>query len=911
MYRLWAAFILLEIKWIIEGFVSLFLERQSQINQLNQSLQRVAKEGGRAAFIFGEAGIGKSTLIEHFLEQLPATRHRAIGFCDPYQTPRVLGPVQDIAFTLLGYDQSAHNEEYFFNDLVQHLFKRKATLVLVIEDLHWADQRTLDWLLYLGRRLSQLPVLLIGTCREEEPEGLQALQQTLMNLPPGRIERLHLKPLSLNAIEQISQTLEIPAKKLYDVTAGNPLFVSEMLQNENQQEILPASLSEMLHARINALSHDLQNLLEMVSCNPRGIPLELLSGLKLDPIERLSQQACDRRILEMTEHHLKFRHELLRMATYERMNTLGQRKTHARLLQHLLDTEVSSLQPELIVHHASGAQDVMNILKYSPLAARRATRLGAHREAAVYLKVALQFVDQLQNPEQQAELLEQWAYATTLLLKIDDEVIQTRQKAIQIWHQLGRLDKVCESLSRLSRIYWYLGEPQKAQSYSDDAIKMLDKLPQDAYFARARVLSYRAQLLMQQENLEQAIYWGEQAFENAVLADDLEMIVHSLNTVGTSKLLRGNRDGETQLLKSLEISMQQGFHVQAARVYVNLPECLIELGELQRAEKFLDEGIAFETRHDLDSWLFNLLAGKAQLRFEQDRYDEAIQIGQNVIQNDKLSRQMKTPAMVVVARSKIRRGDADAGEYLQRAVEAAQQIGEPQYLNTLNIARLEQLVLEDNVAAARQMIDELSHLDAQSISPRKAGEWLMWARMAGYTLNPFDEDYLPGAFAAFCRGQYRAAAEQFRQDNARYLAAWSLVADGSPESIREALTMLESIDARGAIQSSRLKVLVGTTRKTAASHYRVAKSHPYALTRQEQRILSLLAEGFNNSTIAEELSRSRRTIENHVSSILSKLQCKNRLEAVLRVQSEPWIIPSALLPSQTEPVSDQAIASQK
>jgi DNA-binding NarL/FixJ family response regulator len=73
--------------------------------------------------------------------------------------------------------------------------------------------------------------------------------------------------------------------------------------------------------------------------------------------------------------------------------------------------------------------------------------------------------------------------------------------------------------------------------------------------------------------------------------------------------------------------------------------------------------------------------------------------------------------------------------------------------------------------------------------------------------------------------------------------------------------------------------------------YHAAKAHPYELTGKEQAVLAMLADGKSNALIADELSRSRRTVENHVSSILSKLSCKNRLEVVLRTQSEPWILP--------------------
>lgn len=867
----------------------MFLERQHNVDCLNQMLQQVSSEGGRAALIFGEAGIGKSTLIEHFLNQLSHTQTSAIGFCDPYWTPRVLGPVRDIALSLLGAETQPLDEERFFNNLIQHLINSGKTVVLVIEDLHWADNRTLDWLMFISRRLSQLPVLLVVSYRDDEYENRQTKLQPLFSIPAHRRQRIPLQPLSLNAVTELCQDQGFSAHNLHQLTNGNPFFVTEILQSEKIDETLPGSVSEILNARLNALPKNLLELLEVVSCNPVEISLKLLEKTGLQDIDQMCAEACNRKILLQSGQSFEFRHELVRIACYERMTPIRKRATHALLLQQLTHPTTPLVQPDLIAHHAEGAQDEVLILKYLPAAAQTAAQLGAHRDATLYLRTAMRYLDGA-SIETVATIYDQWAYESSLLLNINDEVIQKREKATQLWRQLGRTDKVSENLSRLSRMHWYRGEPQKAKQYFLLAFESLEDLPPDAHWARARVLSLRAQYLMQQEQIQQAIRWAEQAYQYAMKADDLETVAHALNTLGTCKLLRGDIMGEEQLNKSLSIALQQGYHEQAARAYSNLSECLIEIGALNRVEAWLEEGINFDNRHDLDSWTFYLLGRKAQLRFEQERYAEAIQIAENVLQREHLTLLMKMPAMIVVARAKIRYGDRGVQQFLQQAVDVAEKIGEPQYLLSLDIAWLEYYILADELASAQQVLRHLKTISADLYSPRKAGELIFWSKFIDPAFSHLNSVKSIQPFSQKTTDNYADAAQAFLSQNMKYLAAWALLATDSKQNAEQAMSLFESIQALGALHCKRLKKLHYNKSKSAKRNNPATKKHPYSLTRQELKILSLLIEGLSNNTMANQLSRSRRTIENHVSSVLSKLQCKNRVEAVLRVQNEPWIL---------------------
>src|SRR4030095_8496451 len=130
------------------------LERTSQLQALNSALSQVkAREGqGCVTLVYGEAGIGKTSLVEHFLNEHKTKWQILQGACDSLFTPRPLGPLHDIApkahGDLLSLLESKPNRQAVFSACLNEL-KEQAT-ILVIEDIHWADEATLDLLKYLG-----------------------------------------------------------------------------------------------------------------------------------------------------------------------------------------------------------------------------------------------------------------------------------------------------------------------------------------------------------------------------------------------------------------------------------------------------------------------------------------------------------------------------------------------------------------------------------------------------------------------------------------------------------------------------------------------------------------------------------------------------------------------------------------
>ncbi len=867
----------------------MLLERDLELKTLLAAVDGAAISGGRVALVYGEAGIGKSSLIDRLVDLVAPSHPVALGLCDPLDTPRPLGPIREIARALLGPPAGEGDETRCFDGLMGRLAAAEVPVVLVIEDLHWADERTLDWLTFLGRRIAQAAMLLVCSFRDDELDAGHPARTALGQIPAARTCRLPLAPLSLDAVRRLAppDATAAAAAELLAVTGGNPFFLTEVLSGATGGEAAPRSVAEALNARLNRLPGDAVELLEHAACWPGPAPRSVIEGLSGIGGPAALDLALRRRLLVESGGRIGFRHELARRAVRDRMAPAARAAAHARLLATITEIDGDAADLDVVAHHALEAGDAAAVLRFAPLAAARAAGMGAHREAARHLYHALQLVDGL-DVARAAELHEAWAYEAGLALAIDADVIAARLKAVDLWRRAGRPERVGENLWWLSRMHWYRGEAETAQRHLSEAIALLEHEAPSS--AKAKAFALRAQFFMLQDCMEDAAAWGRRALAMAEALGDEEVRVHALNTLGSALLFRGDWAGEPLLRESLALALNLGLHEQAARVYTNLSECLIELRALDRAEALIEEGVAFDTAHDLDSWTFYLVGRKAQLRLEQDRCDEAATIARDVLGRENQTLLMKMPAMIVLARSLMRRSPREAAETLAAAREAAERIAEPQYLAAVAIAELELAALMGEAALGGAAAAWLGAIDSALLSPRKRGEALVWARLAG--LGPLpglsDAAGLPRPFALFAAGDVVGASAAFREESSTHLAGWALVAGGAAH-LAEADALLRAAGAVAARRRIRATHGAAGLPPLERGPYRAARGHPLGLTATEQHILRLMVEGMTNAAIAAAVGRSRRTVENHVSAILSKLQAANRIEAVLRVQGEPWL----------------------
>ncbi|ETX26581.1 ATP-binding protein, partial [Roseivivax isoporae] len=767
----------------------MLIERDADLAALADMLAAVPHRGGRLALVSGEAGIGKSSLVAAFLDALDPATDRATGLCDPLDTPRALGPVREVLRSL-GPQSPGRARPEDFDATLEALARRTAPAVLVIEDMHWADQGTLDWLKFVGRRISALPVLLVVTFREEGVAADHPLRSALGAIPARHVRRLPLGPLTEAGLAALGPPPHWTPARLAQVSGGNPFLATELIAMPPQADGVPVSIADSVNARLNALAPDLQRALERLSCHPGLLRTAEIAAVGAAD---LAGDALASGLLVQAGDGLRFRHELTRRAVLARLAPPDRRAAHAAFLDSLAGAAGEAADPDAIVHHALGAGDAAAVLRHAPEAAERAARLGAHAQAAAHLETALAHVAHATD-EQAARIHQDWAYEAGLALRVDDAVIAARERAVDLWRRLGRPDRVGDNLRWLSRLHWYRGEADLARRYVTEAIELLDSAPRS--HARAMACALRANYHMLSDEMAEAVIWGEKARALAEAAGDEEVRVHALNTIGSARLFRGDPSGEAALLESLRGALAGGFHEQAARVYTNLSECYIEMRALDKAERLLSQGIAFDTAHDLDSWTFYLVGRQAQLRFEQGRFADALAIAGPVLDRAGQTLLMKLPARMVAARTRLRLEGAAARPALDGALADAVSTGEPQYMSVMHVALLEAAALAGDPAAAGPHLDWLSAQPLSALSPRKWGEAGFWARRLGADL-PQPPD-LPASFAHDARGEARAASCAFEAETNPYLAACALFGMTDPDALAEAAARLDALDAAPA-----------------------------------------------------------------------------------------------------------------
>ena len=544
-----------------------------------------------------------------------------------------------------------------------------------------------------------------------------------------------------------------------------------------------------------------------------------------------------------------------------------------------------------MVHHAASALDGAAVLEIAPEAAARAAASGAHREAAAHLGTALKFVDAA-PPELAATLYEQWAYESALAARIDDEVLDARRHAITLWRLLGRQDKVGENLRWLSRLHWYRGEAPDAARLADQAIRVLENMPPSA--EQAMAYSLRSQLHMLNDQMDDAVAWGERALALEAQFPNPEIRAHALNNIGTALVFRGRTEGEAMLQESLAVSLANGLHEQAARAYTNLSEYAVEFRRFDLAERVLAEGIAFDTEHDLDAWTYYLSGRQALLRLEQGRLKDAETITRGVLARQDLTLVMRLPALQVLARASLRMGAPDVSAIINAAYEDALATDELQHVVPARLTLIEQGWLSGNLAAGQEHLDALLALSGADRHAWNLGECAVWARRYGRTAPDERLNDLPEPFRRELDGDLAGAATAWDALGMPYAAALVRLQSEAGEVLGAAVRDLGGMGAQAAADFGRRRAAeLGVTRalpRARRGAYTAARDHPLGLTRREQDVLALIVKGYSNREISEALSRSPRTVEHHVSSVLAKLGAANRMGVMLRVQKEPWLL---------------------
>jgi DNA-binding CsgD family transcriptional regulator len=852
------------------------IERELFLASLQKSFQRADHEEGHCIYISGEAGIGKTSLVKAFCSTVKNRCKIYKGTCDALFAPRPLAPLYDILLQIRKKppEQSHATEDRtaLFTEIFHHLKNENEISLIVFEDIHWADEATLDFIKFLSRRITQLRCLFILTYRDNEIHSHHPLRNVFGQLSADTFSRMELLPLSKTAVEKMAQEKGYKGEDVYSISGGNPFYVNEILASYSVG--VPDNIRDSILSSYNRLDEGTKYIWQILSVLPTAFEVKFLE--KIEPSYNASIHNClDLKILIIKDGLIFFKHELFRRTIESSLSPLLRIELHKTILQLFQESFAKNGEIERIVHHAKAANANEVVVRYSPLAAKQAAKLGAHVQASRLYRAAIEHY-QGNDADTLISFYESAAYECYLSNQIKEAIIYTG-KIMLILEKKHDVEKKSGCVRLLSRLWWLEGDKSKSELYAVEAIDLLNGEPPST--AKAMALSNMSQSKMLSDDIEECIFWGEKAIEMAKELNDEQVLCHALNNVGTAlaKTRASREKGNALLKESLAIALHNSYHEHVARAYTNLGSTAVMMKDYDFAKKILEEGVHFGDEKDLDSWVTFLFSELARLHFETGDWNKASQIAETVLKNDRLGRLGKNEALVVLAKIKMRKGDPCALQLLLDAEKAAIELKELPTMIPVLTGLLEyewitgtKIIKADTLDLVISMVEQKGNVFANS----EFSFWLLKARNRHIRLKEFYAGYQAShsSLAAKASALWKSAGCPYEEA--------LLLFEGNDEDKRKAIEIADKLGATIVFEKMKHLMRACGIKRLPRGLRATTKQNIANLTQRELDILELLKEGLQNKEIGARLFISPKTVDHHISSILFKLDVNSRSKAV-------------------------------
>ena len=852
----------------------MLLEREAQLAALRDYADESAAGRGRMVLVSGEAGVGKSSLVEAFEDRSDAARW-AWGACDGLSTPRPLGPLLDLAGDLDDdlerLSRSGAPREVLFDAVLERLPRRGTEdppVVLVVEDVHWADEATLDLLRFLGRRLRDRRAMVIATYRDDALAPDHELRSAIGELTAQRsTRRIGLLPLSLPGLTALAAGTGVDPDELLELTGGNPYFATEVLHTP--AEVLQPSVRDVVLARAATLHERARDVLDTAALLGRRVSPTLLAVVTAaGPADIDEMLVCG--IVRSDGEWFAFRHELARLAVDDAIPPHRRVALHRRILDVLVDDGVTDAAR--LAFHADGAGDAAAARGFAVRAAREAAGLGSHREAVAQYERAVAHADRSSRREL-ADLLH--ALGTeAALVDLGERALEAISQAIELRHELGDVLGEGAALSELGGILQRVARGDEGTAALERAVTLLEPLGESDELARA-LCNLAGNRMM--DNLdEDAVALADRAIDLAERRDLPDVLSDALNSRGCSVNALG-LPGLLEIERAVAVALDHGLGPQAGRAFSNLHELLLDDLRFDDADRVFLEGSEYCDRLDLAFWGWCLRRERCDALELTGRWPEAFELCDEVL-GSQLSVWNRIQALETWVLLRARRGDANVWPALDGVRDDVRGIGEPQYLVPNAVARAEVHWLDGDEASARAELQAVLQYEHR-LSPGDAGPLAVWARrLLGIELSLLAP--LRPPFHAEVDGRLHDAVAAWDALGCPYEAALVLAWSDDEADLRDAVARLDRLGAVAAITAVRRRMRALGIRSIPVGSRTATRANAAGLTRREQEVLELLAESLSNEEIADRLVLSVRTVEHHVSSVLAKLAVASRQEAV-------------------------------
>jgi DNA-binding CsgD family transcriptional regulator len=865
------------------------VERSDFLALLERCLVEAGTDGGRIALVAGEAGIGKTSVLRAFARTRPK-QTVWWGACDALQTPHPLAPLLDIARERRPRFAAALDgpRAVLFEAVLDELRRPTEPMLVVVEDAHWADDATLDWLKHLGRRIERTRALLAISYRDDEVTATHPLRRVLGELPVAARTLLAVPRLSPSAVETLAQRAGRRADGVHAATRGNAFFVTELLRDASEpRPAVPASVQDLVLARFARLGAGARALLQAASVVPGRVERSLIERVAAPSLED-TEAALGSGLLVSEGESFAYRHELGRVAIESTLSPPAAQALHVRVLAAL---SADGAAPARLVHHALRCGDRAAITHHAPKAAREAAQRGAWREQGAQWRIALQHG----TPRDEDERLD-WLDAYAVAAGVNgwhDEQLQALRELETRARARGDTLRAALNLARqFAPLTTQLKIPQ-AGAVLRDALAQIEPLPPSA--THAAIWAFESHLRMLDRDYDDSVRWGRRALALAESLGEQDTIERVQNGMGAALLFVDFEAGRAMLHALIDRRRADGRWAQLASALAMIGSGAGELMHLQDAEGYLREAIELAEATDVDhaypsAWL-------ALCLMLRGRWDDATDVATEVLAQGGEDRS-NLMAWLALARVRLRRGDPGADEALNAALRLAQGSQTLQRVAPTVCARAEAAFARGDTPALLAEVQRALPLARAKGHPWFVGElsWWLWR------VGALDEAVPAGCaepYALQMAGRWREAADAWQALGCPFERARAL-AEGDEAAQREALAVYEGLSARPAAEALRQRLHEAGVRGLARGPRASTREQPFGLTARELQVLQLLCDGLRNAEIAARLHRSVRTIDHHLEAVFAKLGVETRTAAIAAAQR------AGLTPHGGRPRSEEA-----
>jgi class 3 adenylate cyclase/tetratricopeptide (TPR) repeat protein len=782
------------------------IEREAELTSWRQGRSLPYGEGvsfwALGEMVKAQAGILETDSTENAATKLSSSVRQLVDDAEADWVERHLG-------TLVGLEgdemRGDHRAEAFaaWRRFFEGMAEERP-LVLVFEDLHWADDGLLDFVDHLVDWAGGVPILVVGTAR---PELLSrrsgwgggkpnALTLSLSPLDDEQTARLVAVLLERSVLPAETQTA------LLQRAGGNPLYAEEFVRMVTDRELvtgeeelpLPESVQGIVAARLDALPDDEKRLLQDASVLGKvfwlGAAAEI-GGLErhaaeeaLHRLERKEFVRRERRPSVAGESEYAFGHLLVRDVAYSQIPRARRAEKHRLAGEWIERLGRPEEHAELLAHHYSSALELAHAAGVDTTvleeAARQALReagdrayvLGAYQAARGFYAAALD-VWPKDEPLSSGLLIRYGRVLNSVDLGGQPEILTW---AVEAARATGDSGQAAEAETLLCEMYWLQGRRDLAFEHLRAAEALVENEPSS--YEKAYVMANSSRFWMLAGESDHAIRVGREAL---VMAEELgleELQAHALDNIGTSRLMVGDDGGFGDLARSIEIADAIN-SVESARAYGNLASAMVDFGMLERAWSMLDEARVRAERFGLDDWLNWMHGESAWPPYYTGRWDEAIRVLDHLIEDFETHPfWMESPCRLLRGRVRLARGDANgAREDAQRALDLAEEAKDPQ-VRWPALAFAARAFLELDPHRAESLIDEvLSDWEANGRPLWSSSSWApdaavvipLTGRAARFLEGTTESSQSPWvrAAVAYASGDPGAAADLYREIGTR------------------------------------------------------------------------------------------------------------------------------------------------